>query len=141
MCLWFWFVLVLIYNVLCGTLLFFFFFKQKTAYEMRISDWSSDVCSSDLGLRCRSAPARTAFEIRSRVDAGVRTVGRPAADHRQLRRPYRRDPAADRESVVEGKSVSVRVDLGGLRSIKKKKRPNATDKLIIMKTTSTISTK
>src|SRR3546814_2226204 len=30
---------------------FFFFFKQKTAYEMRISDWSSDVCSSDLQLR------------------------------------------------------------------------------------------
>src|SRR3546814_8557303 len=29
-------------------LLFFFFFKHKTAYEMRISDWSSDVCSSDL---------------------------------------------------------------------------------------------
>src|SRR3546814_2976770 len=28
----------------------FFFFKQKTAYEMRISDWSSDVCSSDLSL-------------------------------------------------------------------------------------------
>src|SRR3546814_16569618 len=28
---------------------YFFFFKQKTAYEMRISDWSSDVCSSDLG--------------------------------------------------------------------------------------------
>src|SRR3546814_322820 len=34
-------------NVLC-LLFFFFFFKQKTAYEMRISDWSSDVCSSDL---------------------------------------------------------------------------------------------
>src|SRR3546814_1532259 len=31
-------------------LVFFFFFKQKTAYEMRISDWSSDVCSSDLKL-------------------------------------------------------------------------------------------
>src|SRR3546814_5434837 len=29
-------------------LFYFFFFKQKTAYEMRISDWSSDVCSSDL---------------------------------------------------------------------------------------------
>src|SRR3546814_12320700 len=29
----------------------FFFFKQKTAYEMRISDWSSDVCSSDLACR------------------------------------------------------------------------------------------
>src|SRR3546814_1268294 len=34
---------------------FFFFFKQKTAYEMRISDWSSDVCSSDLqGIDLRS---------------------------------------------------------------------------------------
>src|SRR3546814_8732837 len=32
-------------------LYFFFFFKQKTAYEMRISDWSSDVCSSDLLAR------------------------------------------------------------------------------------------
>src|SRR3546814_3129853 len=31
----------------------FFFFKQKTAYEMRISDWSSDVCSSDLAGRAR----------------------------------------------------------------------------------------
>src|SRR3546814_2957782 len=31
-----------------SSLLLFFFFKQKTAYEMRISDWSSDVCSSDL---------------------------------------------------------------------------------------------
>src|SRR3546814_5625697 len=31
-----------------GLFCFFFFFKQKTAYEMRISDWSSDVCSSDL---------------------------------------------------------------------------------------------
>src|SRR3546814_11512565 len=34
----------------------FFFFKQKTAYEMRISDWSSDVCSSDLGLCNGTAP-------------------------------------------------------------------------------------
>src|SRR3546814_2338149 len=32
---------------------FFFFFKQKTAYEMRISDWSSDVCSSDLAVHHR----------------------------------------------------------------------------------------
>src|SRR3546814_5030147 len=32
----------------CGRVCCFFFFKQKTAYEMRISDWSSDVCSSDL---------------------------------------------------------------------------------------------
>src|SRR3546814_9872895 len=34
--------------ILYGFLYRFFFFKQKTAYEMRISDWSSDVCSSDL---------------------------------------------------------------------------------------------
>src|SRR3546814_6290562 len=35
-------------SIVCGVISFFFFFKQKTAYEMRISDWSSDVCSSDL---------------------------------------------------------------------------------------------
>src|SRR3546814_9480982 len=34
----------------CLFLFFFFFFKQKTAYELRISDWSSDVCPSDLAL-------------------------------------------------------------------------------------------
>src|SRR3546814_17279343 len=34
----------------------FFFFKQKTAYEMRISDWSSDVCSSDLCLIATGIP-------------------------------------------------------------------------------------
>src|SRR3546814_3646027 len=37
----------------CLLLVFFFFFKQKTAYEMRISDWSSDVCSSDLLFQLR----------------------------------------------------------------------------------------
>src|SRR3546814_12490207 len=37
---------------------FFFFFKQKTAYEMRISDWSSDVCSSDLTKRIEIDPCR-----------------------------------------------------------------------------------
>src|SRR3546814_7714750 len=37
-----------IYLSLILMMFFFFFFKQKTAYEMRISDWSSDVCSSDL---------------------------------------------------------------------------------------------
>src|SRR3546814_3628197 len=35
-------------SILVLLLILFFFFKQKTAYEMRISDWSSDVCSSDL---------------------------------------------------------------------------------------------
>src|SRR3546814_7864798 len=36
--------------------LFLFFFKQKTAYEMRISDWSSDVCSSDLVYMVTGSP-------------------------------------------------------------------------------------
>src|SRR3546814_4683819 len=38
--------LTLLFTYVC--IFFFFFFKQKTAYEVRISDWSSDVCSSDL---------------------------------------------------------------------------------------------
>src|SRR3546814_9406590 len=42
--------------------MFFFFFKQKTAYEMRISDWSSDVCSSDLLVE--------SAQKRRRCDAG-----------------------------------------------------------------------
>src|SRR3546814_5090128 len=54
----------LLYHLLCviGCILlyvcFFFFFKQKTAYEMRISDWSSDVCSSDLPPTAGSGPCR-----------------------------------------------------------------------------------
>src|SRR3546814_4177473 len=39
----------------------FFFFKQKTAYEMRISDWSSDVCSSDLEEAASYGPVRLAI--------------------------------------------------------------------------------
>src|SRR3546814_4490035 len=41
--------------MLYSFLTFFFFFKQKTAYEMRISDWSSDVCSSDLAKAAGTA--------------------------------------------------------------------------------------
>src|SRR3546814_8368085 len=44
-CFFTWYVIVFL------VFTFFFFFKQKTAYEMRISDWSSDVCSSDLRVR------------------------------------------------------------------------------------------
>src|SRR3546814_9698306 len=43
-------------------LLFFFFFKQKTAYEMRISDWSSDVCSSDLQKRAVERNTRNSYQ-------------------------------------------------------------------------------
>src|SRR3546814_2568532 len=51
----------------------FFFFKQKTAYEMRISDWSSDVCSSDLGTRHGSRHLREALIEAAR--AAARTKG------------------------------------------------------------------
>src|SRR3546814_7518726 len=60
--------------ILCGWIfiLCFFFFKQKTAYEMRISDWSSDVCSSD--LKARAAGAQGVAQGNGapiRVDAGI----------------------------------------------------------------------
>src|SRR3546814_4790001 len=46
----------------CYLLVSFFFFKQKTAYEMRISDWSSDVCSSDLDHSASSSFSVIAIE-------------------------------------------------------------------------------
>src|SRR3546814_6604024 len=46
----------------------FFFFKQKTAYEMRISDWSSDVCSSDL-RRISDTEAKLQVDRRPGLDA------------------------------------------------------------------------
>src|SRR3546814_3091852 len=49
--------------MLCVYILIFFF-KQKTAYEMRISDWSSDVCSSDLVIRPDHGPEIMAAPIR-----------------------------------------------------------------------------
>src|SRR3546814_8499080 len=56
-----------------------FFFKQKTAYEMRISDWSSDVCSSDLLDEVSVAPdARIGLEVGGAVALVVRVV--PEAD-------------------------------------------------------------
>src|SRR3546814_12987742 len=104
---------------------------------MRISDWSSDVCSSDLGLGGRRGQQatgpptlieRAVLEKRLVVEqqrhlAGCRIdVGRNlshheialdgvagAADHRR----------GDRKSVVSGTSVEVAVDLGGRRSLKK----------------------
>src|SRR3546814_6276215 len=53
---------------ICEIILFFFFFKQKTAYVMRISDWSSDVCSSD--LLAEAVARRRTFAIISHPDAG-----------------------------------------------------------------------
>src|SRR3546814_8538654 len=53
---------------------FFFFFKQKMAYEMRISDWSSDVCSSDLLLEQDSL--QTLLPLCARRSVGV-VIGGP----------------------------------------------------------------
>src|SRR3546814_14869921 len=111
--------------------MFIFFFKQKTAYEMRISDWSSDVCSSDLGQRVlwRRGAAHALGPDRHGPAAGARRVGTGKAQAAAFRLlpavPLAADAArhagADRKSVVSGKSVSVRVDLGGRRVIKKNK--------------------
>src|SRR3546814_2105936 len=50
----------------------FFFFKQKTAYEMRISDWSSDVCSPDLPLRAHLV--QLAFELYASGGYSLKTL-------------------------------------------------------------------
>src|SRR3546814_10635093 len=70
---------------MCCSLFFFdfFFFKQKTAYEMRISDWSSDVCSSDLLLWVTvmglAGSAVALFERALRRDTHMATLGAQAA--------------------------------------------------------------
>src|SRR3546814_14443688 len=127
----------------------FFFFKQKTAYEMRISDWSSDVCSSDLqhgdlvldsgtlagdrrgtGARARQLRLRAAaidargdaaFIARADPIVGTRISGDGAVEQRLLRVQAAQPPVIDWKSVVEGERESVRVDLGGRRCITKKK--------------------
>src|SRR3546814_5715575 len=63
--------------------LYFFFFKQKTAYEMRISDWSSDVCSSDLG-EPRSSRAGRPVQACQRPPVAHRA--KPGARNRELGR-------------------------------------------------------
>src|SRR3546814_19942450 len=88
---------------------------------MRISDWSSDVCSSDLiihGCVGNILPGQLrdkSLEFKNRGQCTLR-------DFRLVRRIGGQEfrPLEDRKSVVEGKSVSVRVDLGGRRIIKKK---------------------
>src|SRR3546814_3957388 len=82
---------------LCYILLYifcFFFFKQKTAYEMRISDWSSDVCSSDLAAA--AGPGSLAHPRQPDRARPAAPGARPLpADGRRLaalrRRPRRRD--------------------------------------------------
>src|SRR3546814_2172014 len=72
-----------------------FFFKQKTAYEMRISDWSSDVCSSDLVAQI--------------------VARRSGEDHRFLR--HHRDARADGGGVGVGERHAVEADFPRLRVV------------------------
>src|SRR3546814_13515390 len=118
-------------------LVFVFFFKQKTAYEMRISDWSSDVCSSDLIVGRVDQAHDPHAAIEQFVEGGMVAVaqGHPLGftDLQRLdrvRTGQERISCQDRDasqgfpgrkSVVSGKSVSVRVDLGGCRIIQKKR--------------------
>src|SRR3546814_13815622 len=116
----------------CGLI---FLFKQKTAYEVRISDWSSDVCSSDLrepGLHQlrrglvgvgtgghRTSPVGGCHRHDDRAPPNVTWYGTARAKNfpeAVLRRDIK---ISDRKSVVSGKSVSVRVDIGGLCIIRK----------------------
>src|SRR3546814_4584548 len=75
--------------LICCLKMKIFFFKQKTAYEMRISDWSSDVCSSDLEVqRCRNrgviAGATRVF-LDTRVDV-LKTTAKLGQYHRSEER-------------------------------------------------------
>src|SRR3546814_3095432 len=114
----------------------FFFFKQKTAYEMRISDWSSDVCSSDLLAngrdRARQNLGRTAggrcgaAGLVSRSSANGRSRSRER-DDAGLRRAARCDAAAaDRseEHTSELQSL-MRISYAVFCLKKKKKKPNS----------------
>src|SRR3546814_1165171 len=78
-------------SVVCYML--FFFFKQKTAYEMRISDWSSDVCSSDLVA---------GLDIDGEAGDGPRCGGRGGADA-ELAQRLRVEQIGDRKSRRVGK--------------------------------------
>src|SRR3546814_17063573 len=101
---------------------------------MRISDWSSDVCSSDLfrALGLERRQAQFTFDLfenplgRDRLSIASATfdalpIGVHDAGSRSDIEVCIRPSLRDRKSVVEGKSVSVRVDFGGSRIIKKKK--------------------
>src|SRR5213083_3455302 len=61
----------------------FFFFKQKTAYEITASDWSSDVCSSDLIGRSRSSP-RTSRSATSRAPPSSERSRRRRSEERRV---------------------------------------------------------
>src|SRR3546814_3804818 len=98
------------------------FFKQKTAYEMRISDWSSDVCSSDLFARLFAEDIELA--ARTDLDVGDLVVGDEDVGHRggkadQAAAPHRQFEAA----VGVLRSEERRVGKGGVRTCRSRWSP------------------
>src|SRR3546814_3090057 len=92
-----------------GVRMIFFFFKQKTAYEMRISDWSSDVCSSDLLARLRGreteAAGVEAAAGQRRRKLGIRRGRGERSDavfHADRKRPGRRQAVGSAECGRHG---------------------------------------
>src|SRR3546814_4946958 len=91
----------------CGV--FVFFFKQKTAYEMRISDWSSDVCSSDLpganltdraGVFSSTADSPRALQLEDPISPGVAPAASWGRSFRPASHRLRTANVPDRKSVV-----------------------------------------
>src|SRR3546814_1731662 len=87
--------------MLCLVYFCFFFFKQKTAYDMRISDWSSDVCSSDLRART----------------AAIDRCGAPGVDAEHARRravgQYRVARGDDEQIAL--RDAAVAIDIAAIR--------------------------
>src|SRR3546814_1135064 len=94
--------------------LFVFFFKQKTAYEMRISDWSSDVCSSDLGAdQCHLHPRHRGNE--SGPQRHFRLAKADIAADEAIHGPSRRqilDHIVDDAVLIVGFLIGEAVDKG-----------------------------
>src|SRR3546814_10404201 len=84
----------------CSCCVFCFFFKQKTAYEMRISDWSSDVCSSDLMMHPvpRTGDVGDPRIAEMRRPAVLLRVARPAL-HAADEQGRTRDPRPERSEA------------------------------------------
>src|SRR3546814_14640688 len=121
-------------------MLVFFFFKQNTSDGMRISDWSSDVCSSDLQVECVLAITTLKQELRGVMQRCVRLIVQcidpcppdqqpldQCVEAQRARHHQRSNPAGkrlidprERRSVGEGKRVTGRVAIGGRRHVKKK---------------------
>src|SRR3546814_5342761 len=91
----------------CFIVVYVFFFKQKTAYEMRISDWSSDVCSSDLVVAQQGAEFGLGEALHTGLVADQRQQPaqpnvRAAEEHSVRRRGHRQiGRASCRERVCQ----------------------------------------